>query len=214
MMISSDLPERVDQAIQTWTNWLTRWAPPTHRGRQRLCRRCTGSPLVAASGFASDTPHQVVHALVSRLHRVIERAVDTYTADHLPVLQAELDGAALWKAGEYNPNEGLDAEYEGIDHDPVIEEGEQPYLFTFAELAESTKQEPALPRPPLTPAEKQQLRQEIELADRLADSMGQEICFLLLQHQDRIRGAVERFVDPHIQALLEELSRNLESPGS
>lgn len=178
-----------------------------------MCRRCTGSPLVAAARFDADTPHEVIHALTSRLHRVIEGVVDEYTATNLPMLQSELDGAELWSAGAYDPSKGLDAEYDGIDHDPELDEGEQPYLFTFAELAESSKPEPALPRPPLTSAEKQQLRQEIEMADRLADAVGREICFLLLGYQREIRRAVERFVVPQVQALLDDLSRNLEAPN-
>lgn len=176
------------------------------------CRRCTGSPITQAAGLTTDVPHQVTHALVSRMQRVIDRTVDEYTAAYLPVLQAELEGEQLWKAGEYDPTAGLDAEYDGLDQDPVIEDGEQPYLFTLSELAASSKPAPPLPRPPLNPTEKEQLTVEISLADRCAADTGTEICFMLFAQQSRITSAIQRFVDPQIELLLEELSRNLEQP--
>lgn len=212
-MSGEELEDLVSASVRSWEGWLAAWEPPRHRARPRVCKKCTGSPIVIASGFERDTPHQVVHALVSRMHRLIDSAVERYTAAHLPILNSELEGAAIWNAGGYDPNQGLDAEYDGVDHDAVEPEGQQQFLFTFAELQQAEQPEPALPRPPLTEAEKRQLKMEIDVADRQAAQVGQEICFQLLGHQTGIRQAVKRFVDPQISSLLDELSRNLESPG-
>ncbi len=167
--------------------------------------------MLAAAGLEGDAPHQIVHALVSRMQRIIDRAVDDYTERSLPALHAELTGEQLWNSGGFDPGSGLDAEYEGVDLDPETDD-EQPYLFTMAELAEQTKPEPPLPRPPLSPEEKRRIRSEIELADRFAQDVGQRLCFALTEHRPRVQAAVERFVEPQIQALLDELTRHLEPP--
>lgn len=203
---------RVAGGVDAWLRWLPKWVPGTHRGRARLCRRCTGSPIIAAAGFGPDTPHQVTHALVSRMHRIIDRRVDEYTARELPTLHAELSGEEMWRAGGFDPSAGLDPEYEGLDPDPEIEEGEQPVLFTMAGLAEEVRPEPPLPRPPLNSEEKRRLRAEIELADRCAAEAGREVCFALVEHKPRISAAVQRFIEPQIAAMLEDLSRQLEPP--
>lgn len=203
--------DRVDSAVDSWLRWVPTWQPGTHRGRSRMCRRCTGSPVLQAAGIAGTVPHQVAHALTSRMQRIIDRAVDDYTERELPALQAELSGEQLWNAGGFEPSAGLDPEYEGLDLDPETDE-DQPFLFTMAGLAEETKPEPPLPRPPLNAEEKQRLIREIELADRFAEDAGQQLCFALAEHRDRIQAAVERFVEPQIQAMLEELSRHLEPP--
>lgn len=213
-METIDLGDVAAGAVAAWERWLHAWRPPAHRARPRVCRRCTGSPLVAAAGFQRECPHQVVHALISRMHRIIDRDVDEYTAEHLPILQSELEGDEIWNAGGYDPGKGLDAEFDGVDHDAVEAEGGQPFLFTFAELQEAERPEPALPRPPLTEAEKRQLKLEIQVADRRATLVGQELCFILFGYQPQIRSAVDRFVTPQIDRLLEELSRNLEAPNS
>ena len=213
-MSGEELSLRITTIVGTWESWLSAWEPPAHRARPRVCRKCTGSPIVVAAGFERDTPHQVVHALVSRVHRLIDVEVDAYTTAHLPILRSELDQAEIWNAGGYDPNSGLEVEYDGVDHDAVETDATHPFLFTFAELQEAERPALPLPRPPLTDAEKRQLKLEIQVADRQAAQVGQEICFLLLGHQTSIRQAVQRFVDPQIEMLLEELSRNLESPGN
>lgn len=205
------IDDRVGGAVDAWLRWLPGWAPGTHRGRSRMCRRCTGSPILLAAGIAGDAPHQVAHALNSRMQRIIDRAVDEYTERELPTLHAELTGEQMWHAGSYEPGAGLDPEYDGLDLDPEPEE-EEPFLFTMAELAEQSKPAPALPRPPLNAEEKRQLQREMELAGRFADGTGQQICFAVAEHRARIQAAVQRFVEPQIQAMLEDLSRNLESP--
>ncbi|MFC7764759.1 hypothetical protein [Leucobacter soli] len=35
---------RVGAAVDAWLRWVPTWQPGTHRGRSRMCRRCTGSP--------------------------------------------------------------------------------------------------------------------------------------------------------------------------
>lgn len=213
MATGESIEERVGSAVDAWLRWLPKWEPATHRGRARLCRRCTGSPIVASAGLRADVPHQVVHALVSRMQRIIDRRVDDYTAEHLPLLHAELTGEQMWRSGGFDPAADLEPEYDGLDPDPEPEEGGQPFLFTMAGLAEDSRPEPPLPRPPLRPEEKQQLRREIELADRCAAQAGQAVCMALLVHRDRVVRAVERFVEPQVRALLEELSKHLEPPS-
>jgi hypothetical protein len=185
------MQDRVSSAVDSWLRWLPGWTPGTYRGRSRMCRRCTGSPVLAAAGLASDVPHQVAHALNSRMQRIIDRVVDEYTERELHTLHAELTGEQMWHAGGYEPNAGLDPEYDGIDPDPETED-EQPFLFTLAELAEQSKPEPPLPRPPLSAEEKQRLRREIDLADRCAHDAGQRLCFALAGHRPRIEAAVQR----------------------
>lgn len=208
----SELDERVTAAVDAWLAWLPRWEPAAHRTRARICRRCTGSPVLLASGIPDDTPHQVKHALVSRVQRIVDRAVDEYTEANLPMLHAELTGADVWKVGGYDPSVGLDPEYDGLDPDPVPTEDGQPFLFTMAGLAAESQPEPPLPRPPLSVAEKQQLRREIELADHRATDVGNEVCFSLMGHRLRVEAAIERFIEPQVRAMLDELARQLEPP--
>ena len=199
-------------AVDQWLRWVAQWKPGTQRTRAAVCRKCSGSLLLQAAGLPADAPHQVAHALMSRLQRIIDRTVDDYTAEYLPALQAELDGSSLWTARGFDPREGLDPEYEGIELDPEPESDAQPFLFTLDGLAEETQPEPALPRPPLSDAEKQQIRREIETVDQVAAQTGRLVCFALTAHRGRIERAVEVFVEPQIQALLAELSQHLEPP--
>lgn len=208
----SSITERVGAGVDAWLRWVPSWSPSAQRARSRMCRRCTGSPILSAAGLPADVPHQVSHALVSRMQRIIDRAVDEFTEQQLPALHAELTGEALWTSGGFDPTAGLDPEYDGVDVDPEPLDGEQPFLFTMAGLAEQSKPEPPLPRPPLSAEEKRQLRAEIELADQCAVDAGQQLCFALVEHRPRIAAAVERFVEPQIQVLLEELGRHLEPP--
>lgn len=208
----SEVDNRVALAVEAWLSWVPKWAPAAHRPRSRLCRRCTGSPLLDAAGITADTPHQVKHAFVSRMQRIVDTAVDEYTQTHLPMLHAELTGANMWEVGGYDPAAGLEPEYDGLDPDPEPDETGQPFLFTMGGLAEETKPEPPLPRPPLSADEKNQLRREIELADRQASAVGSEVCFALLTHRARVEAAIDRFVEPQVRALLDELSRQLEPP--
>ena len=208
----SGVDERVRAVVDAWIEWIPKWEPAAHRGRSRVCKRCTGSPVVVAAGLGDDTPHQVTHFLVSRVQRIIDRAVDEYTEANLPILHAELTGAEIWRIGGYDPAAGLDPEYDGVDLDPLPAESGQPFLFTMAGLAEETRPEPPLPRPPLSLEEKQQLRREFELADRCANDVGSEVCFELMAHRPRIEAAIARFVEPQVREMLEELSRHLEPP--
>ena len=213
MIVTGTIEERVSVAVDAWLRWVPRWTPGTHRGRARLCRRCTGSPFLAAAGLPADVPHQVTHALVSRLQRIIDARVEEVTAAELPALHAELTGDELWAARGYDPAEGLPPEYDGLDPDPEPDDGDQPFLFTLAGLAEETKPAPPLPRPPLSAEEKQRLRQDLERADRCAEDTGREVCFAVMAHRHRIESAISRFVEPQIRAMLEELSRTLEPPS-
>lgn len=206
------IDERVGGAVDAWLAWVPKWEPAGYRARSRICRRCTGSPVLIASGIPEGTPHQVTHALVSRIQRIVDRLVDEYTAEQLPMLHAELGGADLWRVGGYDPAAGLDPEYDGLDPDPEPTEASQPFLFTMAGLAAELQPEPPLPRPPLSAEEKDQLRREINLADLRAADVGNEVCFSLMAHRPRIETAIDRFVEPQVRAVLDELSRHLEPP--
>lgn len=206
------IDDRVSGAVDAWLAWVPKWEPAGYRARSRICRRCTGSPVLVASGIPEGTPHQVTHALVSRIQRIVDRLVDEYTAEHLPMLHAELGGADLWRVGGYDPAAGLDPEYDGLDPDPEPTEASQPFLFTMAGLAAEVQPEPPLPRPPLSAEEKDQLRREINLADLRAADVGNEVCFSLMAHRPRIEAAIDRFVEPQVRAVLDELSRHLEPP--
>lgn len=205
---------RVIAAVESWMRWLPTWEPASHRARSRLCRRCVGSPIVAAAQITDDVPHQVVHALVARMQRIIDKTVDEYTERNLPHLHSELTMSEHWHGpAGYKATEGLAPEYDGVDLDPEPHDTAQPFLFTLAELEGNPDAPPALPRPPLTPDEKASIRHEIELADHCAIETGQHVCFALAEHAPRIQAAIERFVEPQIQRLLDELSRSLEPPG-
>ncbi|MFD1201726.1 spermidine/putrescine ABC transporter substrate-binding protein [Leucobacter albus] len=207
------IDRRVNTAVEAWLAWLPKWEPAAYRARSRICRRCTGSPVLVASGIPDATPHQVKHALVSRVQRIVDRLVDDYTQENLPMLHAELTGADLWRVGGYDPAAGLDPEFDGLDPDPEPVADDQPFLFTMAGLAEESRPDPPLPRPPLSAAEKDQLRREIQLADLRAADVGNEVCFALMGHRPRISAAIDRFVEPQVRAMLDELSRQLEPPA-
>ncbi|WP_125099069.1 spermidine/putrescine ABC transporter substrate-binding protein [Leucobacter chromiireducens] len=210
--MAATIADRVSGAVDAWLRWVPRWSPGSHRGRARLCARCTGSPVLTAAGLSGDVPHQVTHALVSRLQRIIDRQVDEFTAAELPALHAELTHDELWRAGGYDPAANLAPEYEGLDPDPEPGDDAQPFLFTLSGLAEESQPAPPLPRPPLSQAEKRQIRDEIARADAYAEECGREVCFALLDHRERITSAVARFVEPQIRAMLDELSQGLEPP--
>lgn len=203
---------RVRAAVDAWLRWLARWEPSTHRTRVRVCRRCVGSPLVAAAGFDGDIPHAVKHALVMRLTQLIDAEVDDYTQRNLPVLARELrESEARKQASSYRPGEGLAPEYQGLDLDPEPDPG-QPFLFTIAELAESAGAATVPDPEPLSDAAKAALRHEMELADDHATRVGMAICLALTEHRRRIADALDRLVEPQIEALLAELTRSLDAP--
>ncbi|WOQ69327.1 spermidine/putrescine ABC transporter substrate-binding protein [Microbacterium limosum] len=205
------LETQVGQAVDAWLRWLPRWEPATHRGRTAPCRRCFGSPILSAVGLGADVPHGVQHGLSTRIKTIVDHAVATYTAQNLPMLQAELDQqAARNRARSYRPMEGLEPEYEGLPLDPDPTPG-APFLFTISGLAqEMDAAVPALP--PLSAEAKAALRQEVGLADDYANLVGREVCAILLHHRLRVQSAVTEFVEPQVDALLSELSQSLDAP--
>ncbi|RLQ85386.1 spermidine/putrescine ABC transporter substrate-binding protein [Mycetocola zhadangensis] len=207
------LDTRVSQAVDAWLKWLPRWQPSTHQGRTRLCRRCFGSPVMAAVGLDHDVPHAVQHGLSTRIKSIVDDVVDEYTVRNLPLLQRELDAAEERKARSYRPDRGLDPEFDGLPVDPDPVPGE-PYLFTLAGLAGA--EEPVaedLPAP-LTEEEKAALRTEIRLADECAIHAGKLVCLAIEPHRERILEAVARYVEPQIEALLADLTLELDAPPS
>nr|WP_315269619.1 spermidine/putrescine ABC transporter substrate-binding protein [Microbacterium lemovicicum] len=205
------LETQVSQAVDAWLRWLPRWEPSTHRGRVAPCRRCFGSPILSAAGLGADVPHGVQHGLSTRIKTIVDHAVAEYTALNLPMLQAELDQqAARNRARSYRPAEGLEPEYEGMPLDPEPNP-EAPFLFTLAGLAEEA--DATVPDlPPLTPEAKAALRQEVGLADDYANMIGREVCAILLHHRLRVQAAIGQYVEPQIEAMLEELTRSLDAP--
>lgn len=204
----------VNRAVGEWLRWVAGWELGKVRHRISVCRRCTGSPLVLAAGFATDVPHQVQHALVMRIQKIVDTLLDAEIAAKLPLLHAELTGAKEWRQPTgFDPRQGLAPEYDGGELDPEPDSA-QPFLFTLAELAEQPQNiDPVLPRPPLTVAEKQQLRAEIAQSDEFASRIGHAAAFELQEHREKIAQAIARYVEPQISALLQELSRSLDFPG-
>lgn len=209
--VERSLETEVSQAVDAWLRWLPRWEPATHRGRVAPCRRCFGSPILSAAGLGSDVPHGVQHGLSTRIKTIVDHAVAGYTAQNLPMLQAELDQqAARNRARSYRPSEGLDPEFEGMPLDPEPVPG-SPFLFTISGLAnEADADVPALP--PLSSEAKAALRQEVGLADDYANMVGRDVCAILLHHRLRIQEGVGRYVEPQIAAMLDELTRSLDVP--
>lgn len=207
------LETTVAQAVDAWLRWLPRWRPATVRGRTRPCRRCFGSPVVAAAGLETDVPHAVQHGLATRMKAIVDAVVDEYTERNLPLLHAELLESERRKAGGYRPDQGLDPEFDGLQLDPDPEPGE-PYLFTFAELAgQSDAGRAAAPRD-LSEEEKQALRTELRLADECASHAGRLVCIALDEHRSRIRKGIEQYVEPQVEALLADLTVTLDEPPS
>jgi hypothetical protein len=212
-MADPDVDARVSAAVDSWLAWLPRWAPSLTRTRARICRRCVGSPVLDAAAL-KEAPHQVQHALVSRIHALIDSDVAAYTAAELPLLDAELSRSEAEKraARPYRPEEGLGPEFEGFGVDPEPVPGE-PYLFTLSELAEQTAEPVRASDRSFDDAAKQQLRREIGLSDDRAAAFGRAACLALVGHRERIHDAVEAMVTPQIDALMAELSAGLEAPA-
>lgn len=205
------LETQVAQAVEAWLRWLPRWEPATHRGRVAVCRRCFGSPVLAAAGLTDDAPHGVQHGLSTRVKTIVDHAVAAYTSRNLPMLQSELDQqAARNRARSYRPADDLEPEFDGLPLDPEPQPG-APFLFTLAGLA-AQSDDAVVELPPLSDEAKVALRREIALADEYAQLVGREICGLLDEHRDRIVAAVARFVVPQIDAMLAELARSLDDP--
>jgi len=200
---------RVRSAVDAWLRWLPRWEVGDGRGRTKLCRTCFGSPVAKAAGFDADVPHAVQHALLQRLKRIVDDEVAHYTERNLPLLRKELGAIDRRKAARpYRPTEGLPPEYEGLELDPDPEPG-SPFLFTIAELAAQEPAEPQPELPPLSEAAKEALRSEVALADGCATSTGFAICAALEPHREQLAQAIRRHVEPQVQALLDELTREL-----
>ncbi|MBG6238993.1 hypothetical protein IWX78_001972 [Mycetocola sp. CAN_C7] len=206
------LDTRVSQAVDAWLRWLPRWRPSTHRGRTRLCRRCFGSPIMAAVGLDHDVPHAVQHGLSTRVKAIVDDIVDDYTQRNLPLLQRELHEADVRKERQYRPDHGLDPEFDGLPVDPDPIPGE-PYLFTLAGLAGEEPSDDDLPVP-LSEEEKAALRTEIRLADECAIHAGKLVCIAIEAHRERIQEAVALYVEPQVEALLADLTLELDSPPS
>lgn len=205
------LDTQVSQAVEAWLRWVPRWSPATHRGRVAPCRRCLGSPILSAAGIGAGVPHGVQHGLSTRIKAIVDQAVAQYTAQNLPMLQAELDQqAARNRSRSYRPSEGLEPEFEGMPLDPEPVPG-APFLFTVAGMADQVAEE-LPPLPPLSDEAKAALRQEVALADEYANLVGREICGMLLRHRLDVQDAISQYVEPQIEAMLAELSEALDSP--
>ena len=205
------LETQVDLAVEAWLRWVPRWEPATHRGRVAPCRRCLGSPILAAVGISGNVPHGVQHGLSTRIKTIVDHAVAEYTARNLPMLQGELDQqAARNRSRSYRPSEDLAPEFEGMPLDPEPVPG-APFLFTIAGLADDEVTE-LPPLPPLSDEAKAALRQEVGLADEYANMVGREICTILLRHRLNVQAAISQHVEPQIEALLAELTDSLDSP--
>ncbi len=211
--VEGSIEARVSHEVDNWLRWLPRWRPGTHRSRTRLCRRCFGSPIIAAAGLATDVPHGVQHAMSMRMKLIIDAAVDDYTDRNLPLLRHEIRLSEERKSHRpYRPGEGLPPESAGLELDPEPEAG-QPFLFTLGELASQAAADAAPPPPePLTEEEKQAIRAEVKLADDFAKQIGKRVCVELAHQRPRIQHGVSTIVEPQIAQLLADLESELDSP--
>ena len=50
------------------------------------------------------------------------------------------------------------------------------------------------------------------VADDYANMVGREVCAVLLHHRLRIQAAITQYVEPQIEAMLQELTRSLDAP--
>lgn len=210
-MPDGDIAARVDAAVGAWLAWLPRWAPSSARNAGRVCRKCLGSPVVAAAGLG-EAPHKVQHTLVSRIHAIVDDEVSAYTAAELPLLHAELERSEAQKRASrpYRPEEGLDHEFEGLGVDPEPVPGE-PYLFTLAGLAEEEARDAEASVPaPVT--DRDRLRLEIALADDRAAAVGRAACLALVDHRARIDEGLRLVVVPQLDAMMAELDLGLLPP--
>ncbi|MCS4277643.1 hypothetical protein M2390_002852 [Mycetocola sp. BIGb0189] len=204
------LEDRVAAAVRSWGRWVPRWQPGDSRARTRPCRLCLGSPLLRQAGLDADVPHAVGHALATRLKRITDAEVASYTDRNLPTLSAELSHAEDRARVAYRPQEGLDPEFEGLPLDPEPEPG-APFLFTIEGLARQSARDMPAP-PPLSEEAKAALRTEIRLADECGQHATALISRVLEGHRQEIRGVLARYVEPQIQALLADLQRELDFP--
>lgn len=172
---------------------------------------------MAAVGLDRDVPHAVQHGLSTRIKSIVDDIVDEYTERNLPLLQRELQRAEERRSRQYRPDRGLDPEYDGLPVDPDPVPGE-PYLFTLAGFAEDAPLDDAsasaAAEEELSEEEKQALRTEIRLADECAIHAGKLACIAIEDHRERIQEAIARYVEPQIEALLADLSMQLDSPPS
>lgn len=176
-----------------------------------MCRRCFGSPILAAAGIDADVPHGVQHGLSTRMKTIIDAAVTEYTDRNLPLLQKELaEQARRNRARSYRPGDDLAPEYDGLPLDPEPVPG-SPFLFTLAELADDAARD-LPPLPPLSEDAKAALRREVALSDEYANIIGQEICSLLLRYRLEVQQAIATYVEPQVAAILDELSQALDAP--
>ncbi|BDZ63893.1 spermidine/putrescine ABC transporter substrate-binding protein [Agromyces mangrovi Wang et al. 2018] len=211
--MDGSIEARVSHEVDNWLRWLPRWRPGTARARVRLCRRCFGSPILAAAGLEVDVPHGVQHALSMRMKGIIDVAVDDYTDRNLPLLHRELRQAEERKARRpYRPGEGLDPEYRGLELDPDPSP-DQPFLFTIGGLERDAAEGAEAEHPrPLSAEEKAAIREEVRLADEFAKQIGRRICAALRDHRARIAEGIAGVVEPQVAELLADLDRELDSP--
>lgn len=158
--------------------------------------------MLAAAGLGSDVPHTVTHALATRLKRISDRVVEDYTSRNLPLLESELRPGTTRERGD-------DPEFDGLPLDPEPEPG-VPFLFTFAQF--EVPDAPPPERPPLSDAAKQALRAELRLADECGRHVTGLMVMALREQVAPIHAAIERFVEPQIDALLAELAQELDAP--
>lgn len=207
------LDDQVAHEVALWIRWLPRWRPAAHRSRVRLCRRCFGSPVLAAAALDADVPHAVQHSFSMRMKAIVDYAVDDYTERNLPNLYREIQAAEHAKSRRsYRAGDGLDPEHLGLELDPEPMPG-QPFLFTLEEL---DQQDAALnhePHAPFTEEQKKALRAEVAMADDYAKSVGTALCMAVQQHRLHIRSAVQEFVEPQIAEMMADLERELNSPN-
>lgn len=194
--------ERVAESVDLWAEWIAeRWKLESTDGekvRRRVCRKCANSRFLYYVGMSQTIPHSARHAFVTRMEKLVEDFLDEYIEEHLPHLWHEQEEEQLWKAGRYTSQDSIPVEYRGLEIEPEPVDPNNPYLFTLRELEEHGEEAYTLPRPPLTEEEKQALREEIAVADRVSHRNGMQICEELQRHRNRVLMVLKIYVEPRV----------------
>ena len=157
-------------------------------------------------------PHGVQHGLSTRIKTIVDHAVAEYTDARTCRCcrpSSTTRPRATARAATAPPRDSSRSSRDC--RSTPSRSRARPFLFTISGLAEEADAGiPALP--PLSDEAKAALRQEVGLADDYANMVGREVCTILLHHRLRIQAAISQYVEPQIEAMLEELTRSLDAP--
>ena len=197
--------------MDAWLAWLPRWEPSTHRGRVAPCRRCFGSPVLSAAGLGADVPHGVQHGLSTRIKTIVDRVGRrVHRAEPADAAGRARPAGGAQPRPQLPAGRGARARVRGSAARPRSRARRAVPLHDLGHGRRGGCRHPG--PPPLSDEAKAALRQEVGLADDYANMVGREVCTILLHHRLRIQAAIGEYVEPQIEAMLEELTRSLDAP--